>query len=692
MTPSPGPPCTRSRAGGPAGRDRHSAAHSRQGYGRFAAVGGEPTTYEAPARAGKSGSRARTASAQGVKHLRQPVAVALACPERRMDPPPRPEGDRPHGDAGIRAREAEVRREGDAGSRGDETLHRSVVVELEANPRLEAGGAAGALGERVAGGAAGALDPRLVRQVEETDDALPGDGMRCGKHDTQRLFEQELELDPRVGGKGDVVVFEDDRQIELAHTHAGERDERVGLGDRHVDLGPDRGEANERIRDDADRCGRVRPDPQGRGRAVEFPELGLGLGEPLEDRLGMLDQPPTGRGQLHAARASLEQRDARLGLELRQLLGDRGRREAERLGGPGDRAAEGHLAQDTETPDVEHKQSLPIDVASRVVRAGRPLAALRRELTSPARLSAQARRREDGPAGADGAPGSSGGRGRRRHAGNRSRRHRRRPGRERRPGRRGDSRRPALGPGRLVRPARARRGPRRHSSARPRRRWPASCPARPTPLVLFRESTIAGTYFGLGGVDGLADWVTLRSGRLPRTVRAGALRGRPAARPRRHPERRGHAPRRGRGRPSSPRRCSSATSSCRPRTSRAAPRSAQATARQPGTTVRSRRRSSSPKGSTGWPPRPCSRPSTAATPGWRRWRPATCGPGRSTDSRGTSPAPGRRCRRRRAPSSSPRRSRSCARPPRRATWRAGGSCSSAVSPPPSSSRSPSSPP
>ena len=37
----------------------------------------------------------------------------------------------------------------------------------------------------------------------------------------------------------------------------------------------------------------------------------------------------------------------------------------------------------------------------------------------------------------------------------------------------------------------------------------------PASLVLFRESTIAGTYFGLGAVDGLADWVTLRSGRLP---------------------------------------------------------------------------------------------------------------------------------------------------------------------------------
>jgi hypothetical protein len=41
-------------------------------------------------------------------------------------------------------------------------------------------------------------------------------------------------------------------------------------------------------------------------------------------------------------------------------------------------------------------------------------------------------------------------------------------------------------------------------------------PADPTAFVVFRESSIAGTYLGLGAVDGLADWVTLRSGRLPR--------------------------------------------------------------------------------------------------------------------------------------------------------------------------------
>jgi hypothetical protein len=37
----------------------------------------------------------------------------------------------------------------------------------------------------------------------------------------------------------------------------------------------------------------------------------------------------------------------------------------------------------------------------------------------------------------------------------------------------------------------------------------------PTALVLFRESTIAGRFLGLGAVDDLGRWVELRSGRLP---------------------------------------------------------------------------------------------------------------------------------------------------------------------------------
>lgn len=41
--------------------------------------------------------------------------------------------------------------------------------------------------------------------------------------------------------------------------------------------------------------------------------------------------------------------------------------------------------------------------------------------------------------------------------------------------------------------------------------------AGPTPLVLFRESTVAGRFVGIAGVEGLSGRVLVRSGRLPRT-------------------------------------------------------------------------------------------------------------------------------------------------------------------------------
>ncbi len=56
---------------------------------------------------------------------------------------------------------------------------------------------------------------------------------------------------------------------------------------------------------------------------------------------------------------------------------------------------------------------------------------------------------------------------------------------------------------------------------------------RPVSLVLFRESTLAGRFVGLGAVDGLAPFVELESGRLPRRCTAARcevvrLRGRGA--------------------------------------------------------------------------------------------------------------------------------------------------------------------
>ena len=167
-------------------------------------------------------------------------------------------------------------------------------------------------------------------------------------------------------------------------------------------------------------------------------------------------------------------------------------------------------------------------------------------------LSAPARRRAAGPPERARRPRRARDRRRRRGRPRRPRGRARRPGPGGRAGGRADPGRPALGPGRLVRrPGSERRAPARARAACPRGAGADRAPARPTSLVLFRETSVAGTFAGLGGVEGLGRWVTLRSGRLPRTCRRERcevlrLRG----------EGRMPAARRNRGSSRSARRCS----------------------------------------------------------------------------------------------------------------------------------------
>ena len=314
------------------------------------------------------------------------------------------------------------------------------------------------------------------------------------------------------------------------------------------------------------------------------------------------------------------------------------------------------------------------------------MAACSRGHASPARLSAQARRGKDRPAGADRDPRRrrSGSRGR--DAGDGSRRHRRRPRRERRPGGRGDSRRRARGPGHLVPGPGLARKTRPFSSARPRRRSPTSSRGSRRGSSSSARAR-SPDVLGLGGVEGLADWVTLRSAACHRPCEPDhcevvRLRGRGAI-----PNVPGlRLVQVGEAVLTSPVLFGDFIAPTENERSRAALSPIYREA--PGTTGRSRRRSSWPKGSTGSRLRPRSRRSTAATPGWRRW-PARASlgdrPSRSGD------VARARSELQTASSSfgSPPRSRSSGPPPRRATSRVGGSCWSAVSPPPSSSLLPS---
>ncbi len=142
-----------------------------------------------------------------------------------------------------------------------------------------------------------------------------------------------------VGRKRDVVVLEHDRQIELAHAQARERDERVGLGDGHLDLGPGRGEARQRFRDDADGRSGVRADSKvgGEPSSSRSSASACASCSRITSACSTSRQPAGVSRTLRGPRSSSGIPASTSSFD--ELLGDRGRREAERLGGGGDGAA-----------------------------------------------------------------------------------------------------------------------------------------------------------------------------------------------------------------------------------------------------------------------------------------------------------------------------------------------------------------
>ena len=98
-------------------------------------------------------------------------------------------------------------------------------------------------------------------------------------------------------------------------------------------------------------------------RAGRGGEVGLRQRRPLEQRFGVLHQDESRVREPDAAARAFEQRHARLALEDRELLGDRRRRELERVGDRGDRAALVQLAEEAEAAQVEHRLgTLPIQL------------------------------------------------------------------------------------------------------------------------------------------------------------------------------------------------------------------------------------------------------------------------------------------------------------------------------------------
>ena len=111
---------------------------------------------------------------------------------------------------------------------------------------------------------------------------------------------------------------------------------------RSVTAGRDGAQRPRGGREQAGQRGREAADPHlAARRGVLRREVALEPLELREQRVGVAEQDVRGGREPHAAPGGLEQRVADLALERRQLLGDRRRREMQRVGGRGERAVVG---------------------------------------------------------------------------------------------------------------------------------------------------------------------------------------------------------------------------------------------------------------------------------------------------------------------------------------------------------------
>ena len=151
------------------------------------------------------------------------------------------------------------------------------------------------------------------------------------------------------------------RDVELSAAHGSGDGGRVELGHHELQAGVVAAERDQRGREDRAHRGGERADPQRPGQAAPGGgEARGGLLQQGQHRLGLLGQRGPGRGERDPAADAPEQRDPGLTFQRGQLLRDRGRRVAERVGDRGDRPAVSEFPQQSELANVKHQFSLRI--------------------------------------------------------------------------------------------------------------------------------------------------------------------------------------------------------------------------------------------------------------------------------------------------------------------------------------------
>ena len=144
-----------------------------------------------------------------------------------------------------------------------------------------------------------------------------------------------------------------DRGVNLAGREQLACLRRLGVDDLHGPLRMRGREAAGRERDDRGHRGRKRRHPQARvAVARQCLERVPGLRQLAERDVGVTHEQHAGVRERRAARAAPHERHARLALEQRDLLGDRGRRVVERERSRAERSARGDLGEHPQARQV----------------------------------------------------------------------------------------------------------------------------------------------------------------------------------------------------------------------------------------------------------------------------------------------------------------------------------------------------
>jgi hypothetical protein len=237
----------------------------------------------------------------------------------------------------------------------------AVVVGGERHLRREACLPAGAQHDVGIGAGPGhaADHPLLAAQVRQRDRAAPGEPVAIWQRGKHRVVEDRHRLDASRKLEWGQLGVEHQRQVELARAQVVERVGELDHPQAHLGRRLRRAQLGQRRGQNARRRARERPDAQsGALDTGHRLDLGLGLAQLGEHRLGVAQQHRAGRRGRHPVRVAGQQTGPQLALEAGDLLGDRGLREGQRLSRLGERAAGSDLAEDGQEPCVEHNGTL----------------------------------------------------------------------------------------------------------------------------------------------------------------------------------------------------------------------------------------------------------------------------------------------------------------------------------------------